>query len=1166
MLVRSRFAIALTLALWGAAASTVWAQGSPEQELKALKVPDGMDISLFASEPLITNPSAIDVDTKGRVWVAEIQWYRSKAKQPPADKIKVLEDTDGDGKADKVTVFAEGLFCPMSVCVAGDKVYVATSPDLWVYEDKDGDLKADGPPKKLLTGFGGYNHDHGAHSLVLGPDHKWWMSHGDTGFKVTGTDGSKIEFKWGAMLRGELDGSKLEQIAVNFRNPYEIGVSSFGESFCSDNDNDGNFSVRICWILEGGNYGWFGGPPFKKEELATRVPPGTPFAQHWHFRGYIPGYVPATLVTGFGSPCGLTFYEGDAFGSHFKNAPLHADAGPREVRLYRHENAGYGMSATSENFVTSQGDNYFRPDDICTAPDGSLYVSDWYDGGVGGHAYNDPDRGRIFLLRPTGKKLARADKPGPYSTVDDAIAGLKSPNLATQFLAREKLLAEGAKSVPALTALLKDKEPNYQARALWLLDRIGGDARSAVVGHLKSDSSELRALAVRILRRHGETYESQILPLADDAAADVRREVLLSIASLNSDKSLDALARAAASFDGRDRYQLETLNIAAGSRKEALYDKLSKQGKWSFEQLPLMQLLNSKAAAEFVSANLTKSGLDPAAAKALLEAAGNAPSPEAGRSMLSLAASSSAPAELRRLALAKLAANLSGNWKDLARDEQFLKTMGALLEDKDLQISALAVVGDQGLGQLGGTVRTLAGSSNADPAVRQQAIAVAVKLQLKNLSGDLRKLLSDPETKVRKAALGALVDLQDMPALREILTGGKAPAEVQTEAADRLIASTGGALVLLRLIDENKLPAGLKQTAIAKATSHPDSNIRVLYEKFIPEDQRPKRLGSAIRAEDILALKADATRGEKIFFQSSAAQCKNCHVVGGVGVNLGPDLSQIGKKYEQKTLLETILDPSKAIAHEYVAYLLETEAGQVYAGFLVEKTEQQVVLRDIKNQLIRVPAKEVVTLEAQKKSLMPELVLRDVTAQDAADLLAYLASLTSSTQHVGRFKVLGPFMSRDGKGVDTDFGPEADLTKLDSAASYPGPQGKKFQWAEVSADAVGGLVAVDQVKYCKSLGLPTDQVALYYAIYADSSADQDVTLLLGSDDACKVWVNGKQAHVHRGTRAIAAGQDKIATKLKSGRNTIVVKVENFSGPGGVALSISAPATLQLQTQ
>ena len=275
-------------------------------------------------------------------------------------------------------------------------------------------------------------------------------------------------------------------------------MSSFGESFCSDNDNDGNFSVRICWILEGGDYGWFGGPPF-----GTRARPARRHAvrralalprAHSRLRA-------GTLVTGFGSPCGMCFYEGDAFGEKYKNAPLHADAGPREVRIYRHTPDGFGMKATSEVFMTREGDNYFRPDDICTAPDGSLYVSDWYDGGVGGHAYNDPDRGRIFRLTPKGKKLARNEKPGPYATIDDAIEGLKSPNLATQYLAREKLLAEGERERRRAgeDAQGRRREPNHKARALWLLDRIGGSARNEVSTALDSKNDELRALAVRIL-------------------------------------------------------------------------------------------------------------------------------------------------------------------------------------------------------------------------------------------------------------------------------------------------------------------------------------------------------------------------------------------------------------------------------------------------------------------------------------------------------------------------------------------------------------------------------------------------------------------------------------------------------------------------------------------
>ena len=179
-------------------------------------------------------------------------------------------------------------------------------------------------------------------------------------------------------------------------------------------------------------------------------------------------------------PAASCFYEGDAFGPKFKNAPLHTDPGPRECRVYRHELAGFGMRATSEVFLSNQGDNYFRPDDICAAPDGRLYVSDWYDGGVGGHGYNNPDQGRIFVLTPAGKKLARREKPGPYANVADAIEGLKSPNLATQFLARERLLAERPASVRrAEDTCLPTREPNYRARALWVLDRIGGSGRAA---------------------------------------------------------------------------------------------------------------------------------------------------------------------------------------------------------------------------------------------------------------------------------------------------------------------------------------------------------------------------------------------------------------------------------------------------------------------------------------------------------------------------------------------------------------------------------------------------------------------------------------------------------------------------------------------------------------
>jgi putative membrane-bound dehydrogenase-like protein len=967
----------------------------PDKELATLAAAAEFDVTLFASEPLITNPAAIDVDTHGRVWVAEIQWYRGAAKDPPADKIKVLEDTDGDGAADKVTVFADGLFAPMSVCVAGNRVYVATSPDLWVFEDNDGDLKADGPPKKLLTGFGGRNHDHGAHSLVLGPDHKWWMSHGDTGFDVTGSDGSRIKYQWGAVLRGELDGSKLETVAVNFRNPYEVCVNSFGEAFLSDNDNDGNESVRICWIMEGGNYGWFGGPPFGKQELGDYLPADAPYREHWHFRGHIPGFVPATLVTGFGSPCGICFYEGDTFGPKYQNAPLHADAGPRLCRAFRHQPAGFGMKATSEVFLANQGDDYFRPDDVCAAPDGRLFVSDWYDGGVGGHGYNNPEQGRIFMLAPKGRKSARHEKPGPYTSVADAIEGLKSPNLATQFLAREQLLSAGNENIAALTSLLSDAEPNYRARALWLLDRIGGDARISVIEQLESPAPEFRALAVRILRRHGDDYADAILNLVGDSSEQVRREVLLAIRTLSGSKAEAALATIAANYDGTDRYLLEAINIAAGDRREALLARLEQNGQLPIEQFSLLQLLAPKRAAAQLVARLDDGHLDDKAARVLLESAVNIPAVEAGWGLLKLAQDSNVPDELRKSALQKVVVNVNrrGGWSAMARDRKFVDAIGVFLADDALRLLALRATDELRLKKLSDPVLAVAWSGNLDSGTRAQAIDVAARLKSPGIAAALRQFVGDPDPVVSAAALRGLVEMQDIRSLREIIASDQLSTDARRHAVEQAVETTSGAILLLKLIDDHQLPEDLQEAVLAKATTHADSNVRGLYEKFVPAGERAKRLGAAISADEILALSGDANRGRLIFFKNSAAQCKQCHAVQGFGGTLGPELTNIGKKYERKALLETILDPSKAIAPEYTPYLLETKSGQVYAGFLVARQPEGVVLKDVKNETLRVPTDEVEALVPQTKSLMPELILSEVTAQDAADLLAFLATL-----------------------------------------------------------------------------------------------------------------------------------------------------------------------------
>ena len=328
------------------------AQLTPDKALASMKVADGLQIELFAAEPMLINPTSIDVDHLGRVWVCEAVNYRRKNYGRPiirdaGDRIVILTDKDGDGKADESTVFYQGkdLYGPMGIAVSKDavgpgyKVFVCQSPDILVFEDKNGVGKADGPPKKLLTGFGGFDHDHGVHGINIGPDGRLYFTVGDQGVHgLQSSDGkgrkwesNNTDCRAGTVWRCDLDGKNLELIAHNFRNNYEACVNSYGEVWLSDNDDDGNKQTRICYVMPGGDYGYH---------------PRGPGESHWHEEK--PGIVHKVLRTGFGSPTGICFYEGNLLPEKYRGQLLHTDAGPREFRCYHIKPKGAGYELDPE--------------------------------------------------------------------------------------------------------------------------------------------------------------------------------------------------------------------------------------------------------------------------------------------------------------------------------------------------------------------------------------------------------------------------------------------------------------------------------------------------------------------------------------------------------------------------------------------------------------------------------------------------------------------------------------------------------------------------------------------------------------------------------------------------------------------------------------------------
>jgi putative heme-binding domain-containing protein len=240
----------------------------------------------------------------------------------------------------------------------------------------------------------------------------------------------------------------------------------------------------------------------------------------------------------------------------------------------------------------------------------------------------------------------------------------------------------------------------------------------------------------------------------------------------------------------------------------------------------------------------------------------------------------------------------------------------------------------------------------------------------------------------------AAIPAEDRAALDLLRRVERGPAEARSAAIGRLTSSTRGALRLLDLVDRGTAGSdSLRREVVAMVRQSSSVEVRDLFERFVPREERARRLGDVVDRRAILSLPGDARRGRAVFADSPAAQCKTCHRVAEIGQAVGPDLTKIGAKYDRAAMLEQILEPSRTIEPPYQSYLVETKDGQVLTGLIVERTAREVVLKDVQGKTVRVPGGDVERLVPQARSLMPELLLRDLTAQQVADLLEYLNTL-----------------------------------------------------------------------------------------------------------------------------------------------------------------------------
>ncbi|HTU93936.1 MAG TPA: PVC-type heme-binding CxxCH protein, partial [Gemmataceae bacterium] len=1154
------------------------AQLTPEKAATTFTVADGLEMKLWASEPLFVNPTCIDIDHKGRVWVCEAVNYRSQLRNRPAgDRIVILEDSKGTGKADRAITFYQSpkLQAPLGIAVAAEpsrdrkgafsyKVFVCQSPDILLFEDKDGDGKADGPPTKFLTGFGGTNHDHGVHGILLGPDGKLYFSVGDTGVHgLQSADGkgrkwesNSTDCRAGTIWRCDLDGKHLELIAHNFRNEYEPCVDSFGTVFVSDNDDDGNQQTRICYVMPGGNYGYH---------------PRGPGQSHWHEEQ--PGIVPKILRTGFGSPTGICIYEGTLLPKKYWGQLLHTDAGPRHVRCYHLKAKGAGYDVDREDMVTST-DNWFRPSDICVAPDGSVFVADWYDPGVGGHGMGDTKRGRIYRLAPKGNKYSvpKVD----LESEKGLLAALGSPNRAVSYMAMAKLHTVEKKALLTLlrNAIMQKDEVCLRARAFWQVSQATDwrklqDTQMEVLS--PTADSRLRVQAVRMLgdittpdfRSKGSVVPEAVGVFGADFTRAMHRELLLALRHANPQSVRKYFYPLAIKYDGKDRFYLEALGIAVGhdpKRREIILGDFAEYfPDWDDQIAGLVWELRPPSMLPMLEKRLVDAKVSAAQRAQIVDILAASEDKEAGASLLKVLRAD-VPAEVRVKVLDNLKQFLPGKWRSLRESKELKDTINGLLARADSRAAGLALIGAAECKPDVARVAKLARDAKEQEPVRKAAVQTLGQLPSGESITALRGLMEDKLLgNDSVVALGRLAQHrgdktiagQALKVLQDAVTA-RGPA--RTAALSALAGTRPGTQWLLEQHGRKALPADLVADTgrLLRNSSYVDLRNKAMIAFPPPGRIDPKKLPSIAK---LLTRKGDPRRGQKLIAASikNDMQCLKCHTIRGTGGQIGPDLSVIGKKASKENLFESIMNPSKAIADQYLNWQIETNKGLSLVGLIVEETPAAITLRDGNGKDTKIDKKDIESRVKSPKSLMPDDLLVYMTEDDLVDIVAYLFEQKTPALSMDWWHIIGPFDNGAGDaGFDKLYPPEK---YLDLNASYPGKSGP-VRWKIVKPDAKGYIDL--QARYAPA----SDQIVSYLYREIESPADQEATVLLGADDCSRLWINGKVVHASRDHNAAVPEQYTIKVTLKKGSNRILLKINNGAGPHGLYFTLLAEQELK----
>ncbi len=998
----------------------------PQTAAKMMTVPEGFVVEVVAAEPDIVNPVAMAIDERGRFWITESLEYPRREPGVGKDRVKILEDTNGDGKVDKFTIFLDGLNIPSGVQVGHGGVWIANSPDILFVPDANRDGKPDGPAQVVVTGFGRTDTHELPNSLTWGPDGWLYGLNGVFNFshvKYAKENPNYDEKHPGwpltcAMFRIHPRTREFQVFCEGTSNPWGIAFNDEGDAFVSACVID-----HLWHLVETGYYHRQGGP----------YPPHTwkidSIVKHKHQKA---------------AYCGITWFDSDAYPEKYRKKLYMGNIHGGCINVDRIERNGSTYAGFGEDDFLTANDAWFMPVVQKTGPDGCLYILDWYDRY---HCYQDANRdpkgidrlkGRLYRVSYT-EKLAPRQSPKSFYGLASKIApkdlGAESDDVLIELLghpnvwAREtavRLLQERRhpetmsklielvrnestpidlqrqaffnESTPtrlrrqaffAVTPVFFDR-PDWGGKELWKL--LEAKDRTIAAWLIRTFVEQA---VPRSMRREGQwdpavqtMVEEVVVAALEDPSPAVRLQALTYLARrvtteppgqvyINYDDQLIAACRQCGSDPLLQRIAWQAIKAYA-SRYQQIVPKLLSDAE--LQTSPMGRELTPRLVDWLLARPASQQGVLIETLKKLLNENQSA---TAGQ-ILSQLAVKVQTGEIKGESLEQLKAALTEPLKPLLR----IDSTHPLRLDASLLV--LSWRDQAGVG----VARSTAMNRTEQPARRLAAYNALVSCQDGCVEQVAKEIFARGDQEPPQfvgdilGALGRSERAEIGTAVVKYLPGF--PAELQPRAIELLTQRPAWAKTLLNAVGDKKIAAAaINVNQARRLYDTKDIEVRELLAKHwgvVREGRSPDRDKIITEMRGLIRKSpGDAMKGEAAFKKV----CAQCHKLYGDGAEVGPDITLNGRN-DYTQLLSNVFDPSLVIGAGYRSFTVLTQGGRVINGLLVEESPQRIVLKVQGGKQEIIPRDDIDEFKVSEISLMPEQLEKQLSQQEIVDLFAYI--------------------------------------------------------------------------------------------------------------------------------------------------------------------------------